>query len=161
MLKCKQIQSLRVVSRNRHYHNSQTIYGKWDERTLVVGPLIYIYIFFFYSCSEDQGEKNRGDYVNFCFGYIRIVKIILCILRKYRSMMRWPTENVSTKAFRMIPKNIFYSWTQVLFTHSVTIILPKRLLYFDLFTSVKTHMIWQDRSQGDLGFHLPHQRWFP
>lgn len=54
VLKCKQIQSLRVASRNRHYRNSQTIHSKWDERTFgCVRPLV-----FFFPCLEDVGVKK-------------------------------------------------------------------------------------------------------
>lgn len=56
VLKCKQIPSLRVVSRNRHYRNSQTIYNKWDERTLVVRPLV----FFFPVFRRCRGENTEA-----------------------------------------------------------------------------------------------------
>jgi hypothetical protein len=66
VLKYKQIESLRVVytSGNRHYHNSQTIYTVNGMKGLWFFALSY-----FLFVLNDKGGKNRGDYVNFCFGY--------------------------------------------------------------------------------------------
>lgn len=89
-----------IAHGNRHYHNSQTIYSKWDERTSVVRPLIFLFVL------EDKGEKNRGDYVNFCFGYMVSgnYTIMYTPARQW-----WPAPNVPTKDFlrTIIVGNIF------------------------------------------------------
>lgn len=102
-----------VRARNGYYHNSRTIYGKWNERTLVVRPLILLLLFFFSFMQNKKikGRKNPGDYVNFYFGHTVIAKIILLHCKRlykhintiHSTPLRPPTEVF----FRPFPEQKF------------------------------------------------------
>lgn len=85
----------------------------------------------FYPCWKIKGGGNRGDYVNFCFGYTvseNYVYLYRCCYWLYQ-LQQWPTERVSTKAFQTILENL-----------SADIILSQILWKFFFLTSIYIRM---------------------